>query len=138
MPITDIKNWLHGKAAPTTGVAIGASGDEYSEDELDFETAYPGFAKGGADVGLHMVINESFNTLTSVMLTVAHGAATAPTTVLVSRYFVLADLVAGKHYYVPMPPSVLRYVRALFDLTGSNPTTGKVCMWIGPRTGGEL
>lgn len=136
MPLTDYYNWLHGKAAPAVGVAIGASGDEYSEDELNFGVANPNIGRGNAAMGLHVLIMETFNNLTSVLIGIVHGAATSPTTLLVQRYFALAALTARKHYFIPIPPSNLQYVRAYFDLTGSNPTTGKVCMWIGPDVDG--
>jgi hypothetical protein len=140
MPLTDYINWLHGKAAPTVGVDIGHSGTEYSEDELDTERTNPGWGKAGQEVGLHMLINEAFNTLTSIDLTLAHGAATGPTTALTTRATILlASLTKGKHFFLPIPKgsTVLRYVRGLVTINGSNPTTGQVCMWIGPPDGSE-
>jgi hypothetical protein len=141
MPLTDYINWLHGKAAPTVGVDIGHSGSEYSEDELDTERVNPGWGKAGQEVGLHMLVNEAFNTLTSVDLTIAHAATTTPTVALVSRNITLAsgNLAKGKHVFLPIPKgsTVLRYIRGLVTINGSNPTTGQVCMWIGPPDGSE-
>lgn len=141
MPITDYRNWLHGKAYPTLGVVIGASGSEYTEDELDTERTYPGIGKAGVEVGMHVLVMTAFTTLTSFDLTIAHGAATAPTTALITRVVTLAsgNLAAGKHIFIPIPAGVdlLRYVRGLFTVNGSNPGAGKVCVWLGPRDGSE-
>ena len=141
MPITDYRNWLHGKAAPTIGVDIGHSGSEYTEDELDTERTNPGIGKGGPAVGLHVLVNEVFNTLTSVDIGIAHGAATNPTTILTSRNITLAsgNLAAGKHIFVAIPKgsTLLRYVRGYVAVNGSNPTTGQVCAWLGPIDGSE-
>lgn len=139
MPITDYYNWLHGKATPTVGVDIGHSGSEYSEDQIDTERTYPGIGKAGPEVGLHMLVNEVFNTLTSADVSIAHGAAADPTTLLVTRNILLASLTAGAHFFIAIPPGVnlLRYVRGYFAVNGSNPSTGQVCMWLGPRDGSE-
>jgi hypothetical protein len=135
MGMSDYKLWLHGKATPTVGVDIGHAADEYSEDEVDFGVTNPNVGAGGK-CGLHFVINESFNAnLTSAQVWIVHGAATAPTTLLIGRYFLLAELVKGKHYFIPMPPTNLQFVRAYFDLTGV-PTAGQVCMWLGPDEDG--
>lgn len=138
MGISDYMAWVHGKATPTVGVDIGHSGSEYSEDELDTERTTPGIGATG-DIGLHMLVNEVFNTLTSVDLRIAHGAATSPTTILTSRNILLAALVAGAHFYLPIPPGnqLLRYVRGYVGVNGSNPSTGQVCMWFGPKDGSE-
>lgn len=141
MPITDYYNWLHGKATPTVGVDIGHSGSEYTEDELDTNLTNPGYGKAGVDVGLHVLVNEAFTTLTSFDIGIAHGAATSPTTILISRNVTLAsgNLAAGKHIYIPIPAGVtlLRYVRGYFAVNGSNPGAGQVCCWLGPRDGSE-
>lgn len=141
MPLFDYLNWLHGKAAPTVGVDIGHSGSEYTEDELDTERTNPGIGKAGPPVGLHVLVNEVFNTLTSFDISIVHGAATAPTTVLTTRNVTLAsgNLAAGKHIFIPIPPgsTLLRYVRGYFAVNGSNPSTGQVCCWLGPLDGSE-
>jgi hypothetical protein len=137
MGMSDYLLWLHSKAT-TAGTVIGQSGDEYSEDEVDFEIAAPGVEKSG-NFGLHIVVQEDFATMVDNNVWIVTGAATAPTTKLIGRYFVLADLVAGKHYLIPCPPGgMLRYARALWDVVETNPTAGKVSMYFGPRTGGEL
>lgn len=142
MPISDYYNWLHGKATPTVGVDIGHSGSEYSEDELDTERTYPGIGKAGPEIGLHVLVNEAFTAgggFTSADISIAHGAATSPTTLLVSRNVLIASLVAGAHVFVGIPPGVelLRYVRGYFAVNGGNPAAGQVCMWLGPRDGSE-
>lgn len=138
MGLSDYVFWVHGKDAPTTGVIIGQSGDEYSADEVDFEITTPGIEKSG-NFGLHILVQTDFATMVDNNVWIVTGAATSPTTKLIGRYFVLADLVAGKHYYIPAPPGgMLRYARALWDVVTTNPTAGKVSMWFGPRTGGEL
>lgn len=139
MPISDKLNWLHGTDAMTTGVDIGHSGSEYTADEIDTEITSPGYGKAGAELGLHVLVNEVFNTLTSADISIVHGAATSPTTVVATRNVVLASLVAGAHIYVPWPKGMdmLRYLRGYFAVNGSNPTTGQVCVWFGPPDGSE-
>lgn len=139
MPMAqDYYNYVHGKAAPTTGVDIVHAASEYSEDELDTELTSPGFLKDGKS-GLHILVNEAFDTLTSITFHIVHGAATAPTTSVISRLILLASLVAGAHIYVPFPAGVqlLRYVRGYAELGGSAASAGQVCMWFGPPDGSE-
>jgi len=141
MPVSDIRNWVHGKGVTgAAGLAIGRSGSEYSEDQLNAGSTYFGAGKAGVVEGLHMLITESFNTLTYGDIMIVHGAAENPTTVLTGRTgILLAALTAGKHFFVPIPAGVdvLQYLRARFIVTGSNPTTGKVNMWFGPLDGSE-
>jgi hypothetical protein len=134
MPLNDYKLWLHGKAAPTTGVNISHSGDEYSEDEINFGVTNPNVGAVG-NFGLHIEITEAFATMSVATVSVVHGASTAPTTILVSRYFALADLTLGKHYFLPMPPTNLQFVRAYWDTT-TNASTGMVNLWLGPGKDG--
>lgn len=136
MGMSDYLLWLHSKAT-AAGTAIGQSGDEYSEDEVDFELTTPGIEKSG-NFGLHIQVQTSFETMVDCIVWIVTGAATAPTTKVIGRSFVLADLVAGKHYFIPCPRgAMLRYARALWDVVTTNPTAGKVSMWFGPATGGE-
>jgi hypothetical protein len=141
MPLTCYQNWLHSKAAPTTGTAIGASGSEYTEDELDTERTYPGWGKGSQEIGMHVLVQTTFTKLTSFDIGIAHGASTSPTTILISRNVTLAsgNLAAGKHLFIPIPAgsTLLRYVRGYFAVNGSNPDAGKVSVWMGPRDGSE-
>ncbi len=135
-PASDYKLWVHSKDAPTTGTAIGAAGDEYSADEINCGQTYQPIS-GAENFGLNIEIMQTFTDLTSVLISIVHGAATAPTTVLASRYFVLADLVAGKVFFISTcGAKVKQFMRAYFDLTGTNPAAGKVNMWFGPRAGG--
>jgi hypothetical protein len=135
MGMSDYLLWLHG--APALGVAIGQSGSEYSADEVDFEITTPGVEKSG-NFGLHIQVTVSFTGMVSGEFWIVTGAATAPTTGLSGRRFLLAQLTAGKHYFVPCAPGgLLRYARAYYEVVSTNPTAGLVCLYFGPRTGGE-
>lgn len=135
MGMSDYLLWIHG--APSLGVAIGRSGSEYSADEIDFEITSPGVCKSG-NFGLHIWITVSFATMVSGEFWIVTGASTSPTTGLIGRRFVLAQLTAGKHYFVPCPRGgLLRYARAYYEVVSTNPTAGLICMAFGPATGGE-
>lgn len=161
MPMMDALTWLHG-STPGTAQIIMQGGSEESALEIDFGALASGalspylpqfpsltektytnppevVGQGGADMGVHVVVGVAFNTLTSASFNVQSGAATAATTVIASRVLTLAQLeVLGAHYYIPVSGNaVLRFLRFQAVLTGSDPTTGTISAWYGPRVGGE-
>jgi hypothetical protein len=118
---------------------VGHGGSEYSANEVDFGRSDPDLNKGHGSFGLHFVVTEAFNNLTSLIVHIVAGAATAPTTSIISRTIAVAGLTLGKHYFIPAPPTLARYARAYFELSGgSNPTAGEATAYFGPKTGGEL
>lgn len=148
------------------GDAICASGDQYSNLELDFgapnsgayypwlpqfpsltEKGYSNPAEvpgnGGAEFGIHIVVTSPFNTLTNInfeAVTSLTSGALIATGVIASRLLTLAQLqVNGAHYFMPVPQgSVKEFLRMYADVTGSNPTFGTIVAYYGPRMGGEL
>lgn len=161
MPVTDALPYLHytGNYLPDT---LCYAGTQESDFEIDFGaqvtgTAYPYLpafpsltektytfppevvGQGGVDMGIHVIVGAAFNTLTSVLFNVQSAATTAATAIIGSRSLTLAQLgVVGAHYYIPLSlNAVLRFLRWNAVLTGSDPTTGTILSWFGPRTGGE-
>lgn len=91
-----------------------------------------GAAGRGPGNGLNVVaqIVEAFNTLTSLELQVQSCAAEGFGSGVVTHQKVsvaLADLTLGKKIDMgSLPDGTLRYVRLYYDVTGTNPTLGKV------------
>jgi hypothetical protein len=149
------------------GDAFGAAGSQYSNLELDFgapNTAanYPylpqfpslsekGYTSppevvgdGGVEQGLHIVIGSAFNTLTSINFEVCTSATTgalyssSPNPIAARTLTVAQMAVLGAHYFIPVNwASVLEFLRFYGAVSGSNPTTGTLLAWFGPKTGGE-
>jgi hypothetical protein len=165
MPIIDSLAFLHGSRA--AGDVFLYAGSQYTTNELDFgapnnggtfpnipqfpsltEKTYTNppevIGQGGVDMGIHVIITAAFNTLTSVSISAVTSATTnalignAPNPIA-SRTLTLAQMqVVGAHYYIPVQGSaVLEFLRGYGAITGSNPTTGTLSIWYGPRTGGE-
>ena len=83
----------------------------------------------GTAIPLLVLVNESFNTLTSLTVSVQTDSDEAFGTVktLVSQTIALADLVSGKNFdFKVIPTGTDRYLRLNYTVTGSNPTTGKI------------
>lgn len=154
MPVTDATLWVHG--APTAGAAFGAAGSQYSTTELDFGAGFPSYTEkgytfpnatpgdGGVEFGLHIVVDAAFNTLTSISFQVCTSATTnalfsASPNPIGARTLTLAQLgVVGAHYFIPFSfGACLEFLRFYGAVTGSNPTTGTIGAWFGPKTGGE-
>lgn len=109
--------------------------DAYSTNEIDFEVTTP---KVGHNFGMHIIITATFATTVSIDFKVMTGAATAPATnIAAHRNLLLADLVAGKHYFIPVPPTLERYVRAYYDVN-TNATAGKVTVYLGESGQGSI
>lgn len=83
----------------------------------------------GNPVRVKTIVNEAFNTLTSVNIAIQcddNEAFSSPKTVL-NRTIVLADLTLGAHIDLgALPEGTERYVRAYYDVTGTPNTTGKL------------
>lgn len=86
---------------------------------------------GAKDIPLLIQVTEAFNTLTSLTIAIQTDDNTSfsSATTVYSIVVPLASLVAG--YIVPlnyMPDTLIaeKYVRVLYTVTGSNPTTGKI------------
>lgn len=94
---------------------------------------------GGVEMGVHIVVGSAFNTLTSILFNVCSAATTAATTIIAARPLTLAQLeVVGAHYFIPVSgAAILEFLRFDAVLTGSDPTTGTIISWFGPKTGGE-
>lgn len=96
----------------------------------------------GQAIPLLVQVVEAFNTLTSLTITVQCDSVenfASPKNV-VSQTIALADLVAGKTVsLVAVPPGVdERYMRIYYDVTGTDPTAGKITAGIvhGVQTNG--
>lgn len=149
------------------GDALCAAGSQYSNLELDFGaplsgSAYPylpafpsltekGYTSppevmgdGGISFGLNITVGQSFNTLTSINFEVCTSATTAALVgsapnPIAARTLTLAQLVAGASFFIPVNPvACLEFLRFYASLTGSDPTTGTVLAWFGPKSGGQL
>jgi hypothetical protein len=118
--------------------ALGLAADEYSTNEVDFEITNPNIGRSG-NFGMHVVVTTTFaGAASGIIWWIVDGAATSPTTKTVGRFTATASLVAGYHFYVPGPQTILRYARWLHDLVSEVTTAGAVTWWFGPLTGGEL
>ena len=115
---------------------LGNAADEYTDDEVNFGVANPNVGRGGK-FGLHIVITTTFTGLASgAIVWICHGAATAPTTKSVGRFFAASQLTAGKHYFIAGPKTLLQYARGLFDIVSEVATAGAATMWMGPDEDG--
>lgn len=99
----------------------------------------------GVPWGLHIQVMSAFNTLTTILFYVLTSAATAAlyntaANVLNQRTLTLAQLaVVGACYFIPVNMGqVLEFNRFYADVSSSNPTTGTIIAWYGPRLGATL
>jgi hypothetical protein len=114
-------------AASTNIIDLGAAGTAYGHS-----AAVRRDVGIGTHIPLLLIVTEAFNTLTSltVIVQVDNDAAFgSPKEVARSAAIPLASLVAG--YTFPFPAELPegtdeRYLRLYYDVTGSNPSTGKV------------
>ena len=154
-------------APNVSGDALCAAGSQYSNLELDFGppnsgSTYPYLPQfpslsekvytfppevvgsGGVDSGVHIIVSGVFNLLTSINFQVCTSSATAAlysvaSNVIAARSFTLAQLeIPGIHYFIPVAGgAILEFLRFYAALTGTDPTTGTIISWFGPKTGGE-
>lgn len=114
-------------AASTNVVDLGATGKPYGASAaLVRELGY------GNNVPVSITVTESFNTLTSLTISVEtddNAGFSSATTVWTSPAYTLAQLAVGAKYLLPdaIPAGVNeRYVRLKYTVGGSNPSTGKI------------
>lgn len=156
-----------GPVTNTAGVygdALCYAGSQYSNIEIDFgaptSSVNPGsfpslteklytfppeiVGNGGVEFGLHIIPCSAFNLLTSINFQVVTSATTgalftASPNPIAARTLTLAQLaVVGAHYFLPIQfAAQVEFLRFYAALTGTDPTTGTIIAWIGPKTGGE-
>lgn len=108
------------------------TGDAASTDALDLGQSLYDIGPG-ADLVIAIFIAEAFNNLTSLtfQLQCDDDSAFGSPRTLTQLNIALADLTAGRRFTLGMPKErTERYARLYFDVTGSNPSTGKVRAWI--------
>ena len=132
MPVYDYRFLLN----EATDMMAAAS--TYTAGEINFGVTNPNCARS-IEFGAHLVVTEAYTDVNSGCdVTICHGAATTPTTKLSTRRITKTELqTAGKHYFIPMPPSNLQYVRVKFVPVSETSSNGTCTMWLGPREGGE-
>jgi hypothetical protein len=139
IPMSDYYGWLHGRTRASgvmAGTAICASGAEASELYIDSGKTYSD-ESGQQNLGVHIYVTEVFATTVSIRFDVVHNS-TAPTTakVIGSRVLTLAELAVGKHYFIPFYAAKILECLGFYATPSTNPTTGKICAWIGPGPDG--
>lgn len=111
--------------------AQAITADAASTNIVDLGSTYDNGPGGPYVVAINLP--EAFNTLTSLTFQlqcdndVAFGSARTLTQLTVA----LAELTLGAKFSLPVPlERVERYVRLNYDVTGTNPTLGKVDAWL--------
>ena len=117
---------------------FGNAADEASDNEVNSVVTNPNVGRS-AMFGLHCIVTTTFTGLDSgANIQIQHGASTGPTTVCASRFFAASSLTAGKHYFIPAPPSLLQYARMNFDIVSEVATAGAITAYFGePGQGAE-
>lgn len=116
--------------------AQAITADAASTDILDLgQSAYD--TGPGEPMVVMITLSEAFNTLTSLTFQlqtdddVAFGSARTLTQLNVA----LAELTLGAQFTLPVPlERGERYLRVYYDVTGTNPTTGKVTAVLMPAS----
>ncbi len=89
----------------------------------------------GEDLTILAQIDEAFNTLTSLVITVQSATDAAFSTPVEAQAITiaLADLTLGAQFDIgPLLNGTLQYVRLDYDVIGTNPTTGEITAAIVP------
>ena len=113
-------------AASTNLIDLGATGTPYGGTALVRDVGL------GNSVPLVVTVTQSFNTLTSLTISVEtddNASFSSAKTVWTSPAYTLAELATGAKYLLPdaIPAGVNeRYVRLKYTVGGSNPTLGKI------------
>lgn len=129
MPIRDSKMLL-------TSAVDGFAANTNSTNEIDFGVTNPNCGKNG-NFGCHIIVNETYTNLESGGdFVVMHGAASAPAVRLITRRILVADLVAGAHFFIPFPPTNLRYVRLKTIPVSETSSNGTHTAYLGPDEDG--
>jgi len=132
MPVYDYKFLLD------TDVDECAAASTYSGGEINFGITNPDVGQSNM-YGVHIVITTTYTNLESgVQVWYCHGAATTPTTKLAARLLPVADMVAGAHFFFPLPPKCLQYSRLKFVPVSETSSNGALTAWLGPKEGGEI
>lgn len=117
---------ITGDAGSTNCINLGATGTPYGGVALVRDVGK------GAGIPISISVTETFNTLTSLTVSVQvddNDTFSTPTTVQLTGAIPLASLVAGYQFQgiAQLPEGTKeRYVRLYYDVTGSNPSTGKI------------
>ena len=98
----------------------GASTPVNSENSpLDTGVVDPDLGKGG-EIGVMLVVKTTFAGGTSLNFDVYHGAAADASVILTSSSeFLQAVLVKGFTYFLPFPKDCSRYIRVVYNKTGT-------------------
>ena len=117
---------------------LGNAADENATNEVNFGVTNPNVGRNSM-FGLHVIVTTTFTGLDSgVNIEIVHGASTGPTEVCASRFFAVASLTKGKHYFIPGPPSLLQFASANFNIVSEVATAGAATMYFGePGQGAE-
>lgn len=116
---------ITGDAASTNVIDLGATGTPYGGSALVRDIGK------GTKIPLSITIVEAFNTLTSLtfILQTDDNSSFSSAKDVASSTVPLASLTLGKQIdfpdYIPQGTNE-RYFRLYYDVTGSNPSTGKI------------
>jgi hypothetical protein len=103
-----------------------------STNVIDFGEANANLG-AGTPLIINFIITEAFAALTSLQISLQHGATSTPATELVNLPAIAAaNLTKGA--YIPeimIPSQHLRYMRLYYTVAGSNATAGKIFAYIG-------
>ena len=135
MPMYDYTKLLQSDTANTVAAV--------TTDKVNSGVTNPGFNKGGAPWGLHVIVTTTFTTLTEgVKLAIFHSAADdlSTSSEIHSEMFVpVAEMVAGAHFFVPAGSRALKqYLCGAFVPVSTAAGAGKSTMFFGPKSGGEV
>jgi len=103
-----------------------------STNVIDFGEANANLG-AGTPLIINFIITEAFAALTSLQISLQHGATSTPATELVNLPAIAAaNLTKGA--YIPeimIPSQHLRYMRLYYTVAGSTATAGKIFAYIG-------
>lgn len=106
------------------------TGDAASTNTIDLSQARD--IGEGKPLYAVFTVTQAFNNLTSMLMeiVISDNADLSSPTILSMQNALLAGLTVGAQFTVVVPPQVgslgKRYLGAYFDVTGTNPSTGKV------------
>ena len=106
------------------------TGDAASTNTIDLSQARD--IGEGKQLFAVFTVTEAFNNLTSILLEVVTSASAdlSSPTIQSMQSVLLAGLTVGSQYTVVIPPQIgslgKRYLGAYYDVTGTNPSTGKI------------
>ncbi len=128
MPMSDYLMNLNVKQAMVDG--------NYTTDEVNFGVANPNAGRT-AKFGAHIIVTTVAGGATEgVYFWVCHAATTGPTVHHMGRFFTLAELAAGKHYFIPCGKSLLQYARVKCTKHTTDLNAGNFQIYFGPDEDG--